>query len=319
MRILQVSGHDEGPVCGVYDHASRLSEHLRTDGNEVDVLRPEKLNELKGYDLIHLHYVPFLYRNWGLGAVPLARRLKKAAPLVITVHEPRVRYALSRNIAFAAMQDFVLQVLGATADALIVPTSRWLPFLRGRRAALVPALSLLPLGSSPLYAAQRSVTLIASGHPGRMHELSVKACQAVAAAHGMKVLAMGKAMDDGLQYTGYLPPAEFAACLSESALLVLPFADGVSGRRSSFISAIQVGIPTLTTLTSPMDDFSVDGGFEHTPSNRQDEFVERAVSLASDETHLAHMGRRGRDLYERELSWEVIGPKMMEVYQSTLR
>jgi glycosyltransferase involved in cell wall biosynthesis len=126
-------------------------------------------------------------------------------------------------------------------------------------------------------------------------------------------------MPDGLNYPGYLPPAEFAACLSESDLLVLPFLDGVSGRRTSFISAVQVGVATITTLTSPMDDFPVDGGFEYTSPDNPDEFVKRAVSLAGDESRLAQLRRSGRELYEHELSWDVIGPKVMEVYRSTLR
>jgi glycosyltransferase involved in cell wall biosynthesis len=320
MKILLVSAHDGGPACGVFDHASRLAEQLRLAGESVDLSRPEQLGEVTGYDLIHLHYVPFLYERWGLGALPLARRLKKAAPLVITVHEPRVRYAASpRDLAFAAAQDFLLFALGSTADALIVPTSRWLPFLRGRKAAVIPSGSILPLESAPHSAPRRQVALIASGHPARMHGLAVRACQAVADAHGMAIVAIGQPMADGLQYTGYLPPAEFAACLSESDLLVLPFTDGVSGRRTSFISAVQVGVATITTLTSPMDDFSVDGGFEHTSPRNPDEFVKRAVSLAGDESRLAQLRSGGRELYERELSWDVIGPKVMEVYRSTLR
>jgi hypothetical protein len=161
MRILQVSAHDGGPACGVFDHASRLAEQLRLAGQSVDLTRPEQLTELKGYDLIHLHYVPFLYERWGLGALPLARRLKKAAPLVVTVHEPRVRYTLSpRDLGLAAAQDFLLFALGSTADALIVPTSRWLPFLRGRNATVIPSGSILPLDAAPYAQA-----------PGRAHRV----------------------------------------------------------------------------------------------------------------------------------------------------
>jgi glycosyltransferase involved in cell wall biosynthesis len=210
-------------------------------------------------------------------------------------------------------------VLAATADALIVPTSRWLPFLRRREATVIPSGSVLPLESAPNPRPRPRVTLIASGHPGRMHGLAVKACLGAAKAHGMEVLAIGQRMSDDLDYTGYLPPAEFAECLADSSLLVLPFADGVSGRRTSFISAVQVGVATITTLTSPMDDFTVNGGFEHTAPDRPEEFVERAVSIAGDESRREQLRRHGHELYRRELSWDVIGPKVMEVYRSTLR
>jgi glycosyltransferase involved in cell wall biosynthesis len=151
-----------------------------------------------------------------------------------------------------------------------------------------------------------------------MNELAVRSCKAVAQAHGFEVLAIGVARSDDVSYTGFLPSDKFAECLAESDLVVLPFTDGVTGRRTSFISAAQVGVATLTTLTSPMDDFTVDGAFEHTPPNHPDEFVAKAVDLAGDETRLKQMGQKSRELYERELSWSVIGSKVREVYLSTL-
>jgi glycosyltransferase involved in cell wall biosynthesis len=320
MRILQVSAHDGGPACGVFDHATRLTEQLIADGHSVQLMRPEQLDAVAEYDIIHLHYVPFLYARWGLGALPLARRLLRIAPLVVTIHEPRIRYGLSlRGVGLAAAQDLFLQTLSKIAGAVIVSTSRWLPFVRFRTATVIPSGSVLPLQSVPQSAHRRRVTLIASGHWARMHDLAVQAAKAVAKARGFEIEAIGVARSDDLPYTGYLPPEQFAAHLAESELVVLPFLDGVTGRRTSFISAAQVGVPTLTTLTSPMDDFTVDGAFEHAPPDQPGEFIARAVDLAGDDSRRERLGRKARELYERELSWNVIGPRVMAVYQSTLK
>jgi glycosyltransferase involved in cell wall biosynthesis len=320
MRILQVSAHDGGPACGVYDHATRLTEQLTAGGHSVHLARPEQLDAVTNYDIIHLHYVPFLYSRWGLGALSLARRLQRVAPLVVTIHEPRIRYGLSlRGVGLATAQDFFLQTLSTIAGAVIVSTSRWLPFLRFRTAIVIPSGSVLPLQSAPQSTHRRRVTLIASGHWARMHDLAVRACKAVATARGFEIQAIGVARSDDLPYTGYLPPDQFAARLAESDLVLLPFLDGVTGRRTSFISAAQVGVATLTTLTRPMDDFTVDGAFEHAPPDQPDEFIAKAVDLAGDDSRREQLGRKARQLYDRELSWEVIGPRVMAVYQSTLK
>jgi glycosyltransferase involved in cell wall biosynthesis len=238
----------------------------------------------------------------------------------VTVHEPRIQYDPSlRGVGLAAAQDVFLQTVCGLAGAVIVSTSRWLSFLRFRTATVIPSGSVLPLNFKPSSAHRRRITLISSGHWSRMHELAVRASKAVAAAHGFEILAIGVPRSDDLTYTGYLPAERFAKCLAESDLALLPFIDGVTGRRTSFISAAQVGVATLTTLTSPMDDFTVDGAFEHTRPDHPDEFVAKAVHLARDESRLIELGRKSRQLYERELSWNVIGPKVMEVYRSTLK
>jgi len=60
-----------------------------------------------------------------------------------------------------------------------------------------------------------------------------------------RVVALGLAQD--VVVTGYLPAASVSEHLLLSDVCVLPFPDGVSAKRSSFITAIEHGLPVVTT------------------------------------------------------------------------
>jgi glycosyltransferase involved in cell wall biosynthesis len=48
-------------------------------------------------------------------------------------------------------------------------------------------------------------------------------------------------------------------------------------------------------------------------------FVEAVIKAASDAKPLAEMGRKGRQLYDREYSWDRSKDELLRTYQSVLR
>ncbi|MEA2684651.1 MAG: hypothetical protein QOK05_2979 [Chloroflexota bacterium] len=305
-------------VDGVGQHAARLAEALEAGGDESRLTTPEELPEAGSWDVAHLHYVPFSFPAYGLGAARVALRLRRLAPLVITIHEPRIGYELSpRGTLLAAAQDGVLQLLSRLAAGVIVTTGRWKRFLRGVPAQVVPSGSVLamheqprPRGPEPM----PTIGIIASSHPGRMQHLSEDVARRVTAGGSARAIAIGGGHVSGVVSTGYLEPPEMAAALAACDLLLLPYLDGVTGRRTSFISALQLGLPTLTTLAHPMDDFPVQGGFEYTSPLDESAFVRRAEALAGDPARRAEVGRQARELFESELAWPLLAARVQAVY-----
>jgi glycosyltransferase involved in cell wall biosynthesis len=244
-------------------------------------------------------------------------------PVVLTVHEPRVQYGITRQgLIMAPLQDAYLQLLLRLAHQVIVPTNRSQYMFRGVQATVIPVGSNLPFDapvrdgppSSPL-----RVGIFSS--PGRDHlnALAVEAIRAAADQHAIEAIAIGGGVADGIPSTGYLGEHELALALASRDLLLLPYSDGVTGRRTTFFAALQVGCAVLTTLARPMSDFSIDGSFVYTPPGRSSDFIDAAVRLCGDATRLEDLGRKGRSLYERELAGDVLIHRVINVYEQALR
>lgn len=310
-------------VDGVAQHAGRLAEALAAAGTESTTVAPDEIPEGGTWDVAHLHYVPFSFPAYGLGAARVAQRLRRLAPLVITVHEPRIGYELSpRGTLLAAAQDGVLQLLGRLAAGVIVTTGRWRRFLRGVPSRVVPSGSVLGLTEEPRPVQHHGVPrigIIPSRHPGRMQKLSEEVARRLGEGGRADVVAIGAGVVAGLPSSGYLEAPDFAAALAHCDLLLLPYLDGVTGRRTSFSSALQLGLPTLTTLVQPMQDFAIDGGFEHTRPDDEEGFLSAAQALAADAGRRAEVARRGRELFLRELAWPRLAEKVEAMYADVVR
>ena len=314
-----ISPHDSSPACGVYDHAERLSEALRAGGDDIVFVKPDAIPATGVFDLVHLHFVPFLFRGWGAGAFDLMLRLRRRAPVVLTVHEPRIDYGGSpRRQLLALGQDALLQALVGIARAVIVPTAAWLPYLRGREASVIPAGSTLALDAAPRPEPTHLVIgVISSGHAGRLPRLASAAARAAGERRSADVVGLGVDRGDGIAYTGYLDYPRFEAALASCSLLVLPYLDGVSGRRTSFISALQLGIPTATTLMPGFDDFPAIG-FVHAAPEDSEGFGLVVDRLSADADLRGELRGQARHLYEDLLSWPVLAARTRVAYQSAL-
>jgi glycosyltransferase involved in cell wall biosynthesis len=157
--------------------------------------------------------------------------------------------------------------------------------------------------------------------PGRDHlsHLAVEAIRAAAASHHVDALAIGGDFGDGIQSTGYLSEQDLVRALQSRDLPILPYSDGVTGRRTSFFGALHVGCAVLTTLIEPMRDFPTDGAFQFTmPSNSRD-FIATAVRICGDAGLVEELGRNGRLLFESELTGALLVRRVINVYEKALQ
>ena len=319
MRILQVCPLPKTGVSGIAQHAERLTEQLRISGHTVELRDPADRKSGDRWDLIHLHYVPFAFSGWGLGAIGVTRELAKRAPLVVTLHETRLRYHASpRGLGLAAIQDAVLRRVLHVARSTVIPSGRLRPTIYGRPADVIPSGSVLPLDFHPSRQdrpKRARIGIVGSGHPDRMQDLAVAASVAAAASEEGELVCVGASQVPGFRTTGFLDARELAAELETWDLAVLPYADGVTGRRTSFASVLQAGIPMLTTLTNPMSDFAAAAGFASTDPADREGFIEMAVQLAADTERRRELGKDARTLFDRELSWPVLGERFVSIYK----
>jgi glycosyltransferase involved in cell wall biosynthesis len=317
VRILIVCP-DGNPVGGVRQHCLRLAEQLIRQGAAARVVDPYAALDSGKVDIVHLHYVPFAFGMNGLAVLPLIRQLQRIGRLVVTFHEARTEFRLApREAILAPLQAIPLAGLKAAAKEMIIPTKRWTKFFPSAKVTFIAAGSSLPPeikpatpegGGDPL-----RVGMIYSGHPGRAADLAAEACVVLAHEVGAVPLCIGGSVA-GMESTARLDILAFGAALKACDMLVLPYADGVSGRRTSFISAMQVAVPVVTTTLLGEDDFESSSAFASADARSPRDFVELCLAIASDRERRTQLAEHAQTFFSDRLSWSVLGANHAAVY-----
>jgi glycosyltransferase involved in cell wall biosynthesis len=318
MRVLIVCP-DRDPVGGVRQHCLRLAEQLAAQGVAALVVNPAEALVKGEADVVHLHYVPFAFGLYGLAAVPLARRLQRIGRLVVTFHEVRTTFRMSpREAALAPLQAIPATILNLAAREVIVPTRRWESFFPAGRATYIPAGSSLLPDVQPVHRngqrARLRVGMIYSGHSGRAAGLAAEGCRLLASEIGAAPRCIGGSVP-GFEGTKRLDIAAFGAELNACDIMLLPYADGVTGRRTSFMSALQVGLPVVTTTLPDQSDFETTSAFAASDARRPDDFLQLCLDSATDQKRRMQMAAHGRALFAASLDWAVLGGRHMDVYE----
>ncbi|MHB1294787.1 MAG: glycosyltransferase family 4 protein [Anaerolineae bacterium] len=128
-----------------------------------------------------------------------------------------------------------------------------------------------------------------------------------------------RGLDQRVIWTGYLAPDEVSAALTSSDLCVLPYRDGVSFRRGSFMAALAHGVPVVTTqpalalpelhhgvnvwLVPPSDPAALAAGVAH---------------LADHRAIAGRLGVQAARL-SQEFGWPHIAERTVQVYHAAIQ
>ena len=105
-------------------------------------------------------------------------------------------------------------------------------------------------------------------------------------------------LDERVTATGSLDAAAMSRHLSACDLMLQPFADGLSTRRTSAMACLAHGRPVVSTsgkLTEPLWDES--NAVRLAPVGDPSMLVQRACDLLKDEVERARLSAAGRDLH----------------------
>jgi glycosyltransferase involved in cell wall biosynthesis len=169
-----------------------------------------------------------------------------------------------------------------------------------------------------------TVALFGRDHPDRALDYAEAAISALAAAHGsgsLVVLNLGAGARSIAVPTGVelrtpdaLEPETVSEHLSSADLVLLPFVDGLSTRRTTMMAALAHGRPVLG-LRSPQTDavlLRTPPAVAMTEVGSRGGFARTAVELSLDSDRLDQLGHAGRRLYESEFDWPVIVGRIVE-------
>lgn len=123
-------------------------------------------------------------------------------------------------------------------------------------------------------------------------------------------------LNDAVSRTGYLPDNEVAACFGAVDLMVLPFTDGASYRRSSLIAAIHCRCAILTTEPqAPIDTFVHGENMWLVPSRSAAALQEAILALMRDRAKLARL-QAGAAALSAHFDWDEISRETTAFYQT---
>jgi glycosyltransferase involved in cell wall biosynthesis len=108
-----------------------------------------------------------------------------------------------------------------------------------------------------------------------------------------------------LHATGTLPAEAVAAHLCACDLLLQPYPDGATGRRTSLMAGLALGVPIVTTCGPLSERLWLDRALvEMAPAGDQAALLGAVEKLLGDPAGRARLGRRGRRGYEEHFSLE---------------
>ena len=278
-------------------------------------------------------YVPHMYGRGGVNfAVPNAiRSLAGQRRQVVLAHEVAAPLSpLPHRAVYAWSHRLQWQVIARNADAIGLSTEAWLSRFLGKhpsvanKSVLIPSPSNIPV--EPVGPDHRAEWKRRRGWPPETRVLLyfgsisapkqvpwvIQAWREALAQFPTALMIIGDELqlETGaeerrfLDVHSFLPSADVSRVLQVADVLALPFVDGVSERRGSFMAGLSHGLPVVTTIgpaTGPT--LRKSDAFIAVPCDDAGKFTVKVIELLGDEAHRKSLGARARVTYERAYDW----------------
>jgi len=148
----------------------------------------------------------------------------------------------------------------------------------------------------------------------------------VAYAQQIEALIDELGLSERVMWTGYTPQEEVSANLLASDICVLPYRDGASFRRGSFMAALVHGLPIVTTSTGLLAA-DLESAAPGLPRLRDGENVllvppddaaalAEAIARLADSPELRKRLGQGAKEMSKAFGWDRIAEKTLEVYHA---
>jgi glycosyltransferase involved in cell wall biosynthesis len=305
------------------------------------------------YDLIHVQYPA---RDYGyrpdLAALTLTlKRRLRGVPVVVTVHEFLITHFL-RKLTVSAIISPAAAVV-TTADSERNSLVQWLPWLKSRISVIHVATNISRLPLSPDRRREvrwhtgvkdddmlvvffgllhenkgvrrmfESFAIVRASHPeARLLMLTEFSPEENPFHAELDSLTKELHIRDAVIWKDFRDSKDVSELLTSSDIAFMPFEDGVTLRRTSFMAVMGHGLPTVTTVG-------------HEDPGKLGLLHGRNVSLLPHSASNAEMAKvvselianpeLRRDLgaaaltWSEPLNWNSIVEKTLEVYQAVLR
>jgi len=298
-------------------------------------------------DWVILQFNQFSYGRWGFNPfLPYTLfRVRKACPnthIALMAHEDFVPVTSFKNAIITTWQRAQLWSLGQLSEHIFFSIEPWTKkyktWFPHAPVTHLPVSSNLPHQEISKAEARRTLKIPEStfvlGFFGNLHvsklpTWTVALAQALfqrkkdflllyAGPEGTQL--QNQLLDIPFRDLGYQPPEAISTFFASLDLMSMPFIDGVSTRRGSFMAALQHGVPTLSTqgpLTDTMLREQNKQAFWLTPTEHLQQFVEAGITLYLEPQIRNELGQTGQVFFQRYFTWQHIAHKFLQAIQMT--
>jgi glycosyltransferase involved in cell wall biosynthesis len=347
---LRVRGHDievftprHGRTSGDEDFVHRLAAPLRV-GNAA--FMPSLIANLRGFDLVHLHY-PFF---GGAEPVLVRKWLHPDQSLVLSYHMDAVADGV-RGALFRLHARFVLPRMVAGADRMLVSSADYAShsalagiddvlsrvevhpygvdterFHPGRESALRERLQIAPDERVMAFVSRLDPAHHFKGLPVLLNAISrarARRWRLVVVGDGslrggFERLATSLGIANRVYFAGDVSDAELPRYYRGSDVHVCPSTEVAEAFSLVTLEAAASGVPTIASSLPGVRTVVVDGETGiHVPPNDPERLRQALESLLGNASQLATLGRAARARAEAMYGWETAICRLERTYQET--
>ncbi len=117
--------------------------------------------------------------------------------------------------------------------------------------------------------------------------------------------------------TGYIATEQVSASLLATDICVLPYRDGVSFRRGSFVAALAHGLPIITTTPATHLPELIHGDNVYLVPPSEPEALAKAVTILRENPALRHRITAGASKLAERFRWDTIARATADLFAST--
>jgi glycosyltransferase involved in cell wall biosynthesis len=346
MTTWHVLAPEYPPGCGgVGDYTALLAGGLEAAGDRVRVWQPATLPDRfgpltrKALDaatasdpgIVLVQYVPAAFGLRGLN-FPFCRWIgrlrRRGVDVRVMFHEPFFYFGVARpwRNGLALGQRLMAAMLLRAASRVYYSTESWkallAPYGAPADAEVLPIPATIPVDIGDRHRSVSSEGGIVVGHFGTYGEhvtdqllpILVELARRVPSVRfrlvGRGAVPYVARMDPSLrarvETTAATDAADVAATLRSCDILVQPYPDGVTTRRTSMMGALTSGTPVVTSsgaLTEAVWNDS--GAVLLAPAGDAGAFADCVEALAADVNARHALGARGRRVYDEQFALPV--------------
>jgi len=133
----------------------------------------------------------------------------------------------------------------------------------------------------------------------------------------LRSLAKELDIEDHVTFLGYVPDEKLPDLYSSSDIFVLPAI--YENFPFAILEAQATALPVISTKVGGIPEFLVDNenGFVIVPGDST-QLTQKVLTLLQNPKHAKEMGKHGRELIEKKLSWRIITGQVIDLYHKLL-
>jgi glycosyltransferase involved in cell wall biosynthesis len=278
-------------------------------------------------DRLFIQYVPQAFARRGMNVELIRWLVRQPAEVWVQFHEVAFGWDwLSRpqHQLIALVQRWMSRALARRADRIFVSVEGWRRQLGdlGARAEWLPIPSNVPTSVPQLVVARTKRELGRGpwvGHfgtygPGIVRDLAPALLELADRNSDVRFLLLGRGatrfgqdlgLGDRVRFLEDLSAESVAAHLSACDVLLQPFPDGISTRRTSAMAGLALGVPTVTTEGHLTDSiWPASGAVVLADVGDVAALAGATLDLLDDSSRARSVGERGAQLYRERFAMD---------------